>query len=907
MCAVDTLPRPQDQACRPVREINLGGGPPLQCPKSNPVYPLSGAKTESIATGMRIGGVSLTLAYNTMGMLPFATVRDGSNLDYPQGFGDLWFSSLHRKLFVWSNSSAAVLSRGDGILLNFTGSGGAYTPVPGNNNQLATSGGGFVFTDTQTGQLEYYNSAGNVTSISSPDGNTLSFTYGSGGELSSVSSAIDGRVLRFKYYSGRVRHIIAADSSVITATYDSSRNLTALTWQDGRVFSFNYENAAHPWALTGKTDENNSRWATFTYDQFGRATSSELAGGVNRHQFDYAMQPLPISTLTYSYADDVFYRTYGWTSSGGSTGMTAPGGWGVAMNSQIVAGVPATTSESQPAGSGCAAASRNTTWDANANILSQDDFDGFRTCFAYDSSNRQITRIEGLMTTDVCTTVLSGSVPSYARKITTSWHPDWRREVAVIRPLNKTTTVYHGQPDPFNGNVPANCTSASAMPNGKPLPLMCKKVEQALLADNSVDSSISARTTAFAYDTAGRVTSSVDPAGKTTTFTYYGTTTFTTSADASMDNVALLLHGAGTNGSTSAIDSALFKKQMSPSGGAQISSAQSKWGTTSLAFAATGDRFSTPADPDFFFETGDFTVEAWIYLNDNGGSHSKLVAGLYRYGLDSLWLVAVNLDGKLQFYNKDAVSVIGTTVLAVNTWHHVAVSRSGTTLRLFLNGAMEATGTDASDYFDYPHPFSVGGDATGSAATQLLGFVEDLRVTKGVARYTAAFSTPSTSFPNPGPTSSDTGNTVGDPHTTTNAVGHVSTYVKHDPTGRAREMTDPNKVKTAITYTPRGFIHTVTVTPDQQAPRTTTFEYDNAGQLTSVSMPDATSLSYSYDAAHRLTSITDERGNSLTYTFDTSGNRIGEELRDSGGTLRQSINRSFDALNRVQQIIGAPQ
>jgi YD repeat-containing protein len=77
--------------------------------------------------------------------------------------------------------------------------------------------------------------------------------------------------------------------------------------------------------------------------------------------------------------------------------------------------------------------------------------------------------------------------------------------------------------------------------------------------------------------------------------------------------------------------------------------------------------------------------------------------------------------------------------------------------------------------------------------------------------------------------------------------------------------------------------------------------------MTGVSLPDGTSLSYSYDAAHRLTGVSDARGNSITYTLDGEGNRIGEDIKDSGGVLRRSIARAFDPLSRVQQVTGSAQ
>jgi YD repeat-containing protein len=149
------------------------------------------------------------------------------------------------------------------------------------------------------------------------------------------------------------------------------------------------------------------------------------------------------------------------------------------------------------------------------------------------------------------------------------------------------------------------------------------------------------------------------------------------------------------------------------------------------------------------------------------------------------------------------------------------------------------------------------------------------------------------------------GHTVGDLQSLTNAAGQVTQFTLYDKAGRVRQSVDAKGVVTDTSYTPRGWINTVTVTPPGLAARTTTYNYDGVGQLTGVSNPDGSSLSFSYDAAHRLIGATDARGNSVSYTLDNMGNRVSEEIKDPGGVLQRSIARSFDALNRLQQITGA--
>jgi len=172
----------------------------------------------------------------------------------------------------------------------------------------------------------------------------------------------------------------------------------------------------------------------------------------------------------------------------------------------------------------------------------------------------------------------------------------------------------------------------------------------------------------------------------------------------------------------------------------------------------------------------------------------------------------------------------------------------------------------------------------------------------GVVARTYAYY-PTTSFG--GAVPNETGHTTGDLQTITNAAGHVTQFTLYDRAGRVRQMVDPKGVVTDTTYTPRGWTSSVTVTPPGGAARTTSYSYDNAGQMTGATLPDGTTLGYSYDAAHRLTGITDTKGNTITYTLDNAGNKTGEQVKDASNNLQRNITRIYDALNRVQQVTGA--
>jgi YD repeat-containing protein len=151
--------------------------------------------------------------------------------------------------------------------------------------------------------------------------------------------------------------------------------------------------------------------------------------------------------------------------------------------------------------------------------------------------------------------------------------------------------------------------------------------------------------------------------------------------------------------------------------------------------------------------------------------------------------------------------------------------------------------------------------------------------------------------------------TQGDLRSTTNAAGQTSRYSRYDKAGRLLTMSDANGVLTQYSYTPRGWLKSVTVNPPAGggASEMTGYDHYPTGLLKLATLPDGSTLKYDYDDAHRLTDVTDSAGNTVHYTLDEMGNRKGEELKDPSGTLARSITRVFDALNRLQNVTGVGQ
>jgi hypothetical protein len=179
-------------------------------------------------------------------------------------------------------------------------------------------------------------------------------------------------------------------------------------------------------------------------------------------------------------------------------------------------------------------------------------------------------------------------------------------------------------------------------------------------------------------------------------------------------------------------------------GSAQISTAIYKYGTGSLSFG-TGNWLTTIDKTSLQLGTGDFTIEGWMYISTAGVAYAVVSKGAAATG----WSVNITSGNLLQF-SYTATVLTGTTALAASTWYHFAVVRSGSgtgNLKIYLNGTADATSAGAvTDNFNQTSIMYVGASRTGT--TPLNGYVDDLRITKGVARYTANFTAPQQAFPN---------------------------------------------------------------------------------------------------------------------------------------------------------------
>lgn len=213
------------------------------------------------------------------------------------------------------------------------------------------------------------------------------------------------------------------------------------------------------------------------------------------------------------------------------------------------------------------------------------------------------------------------------------------------------------------------------------------------------------------------------------------------SSDPYWANTSLLVHADGANGITTIIDST-GKNTITCYGNAQISTAQNKFGGSSMAFDGTGDYASIPHSSDFVFGTGDWTVECWVLRNADTTGY------VWCKGVVSTMLGLYQNTNNLQFIQGNGTGVISNGVsLPVGQWTHIAVVCSGRVISIYKDGTVTGTPyTTAVDYTSYTGNIFIA--SYGNGSSNLNCYIDELRITKGVARYTANFTPPSAPFPN---------------------------------------------------------------------------------------------------------------------------------------------------------------
>jgi hypothetical protein len=221
--------------------------------------------------------------------------------------------------------------------------------------------------------------------------------------------------------------------------------------------------------------------------------------------------------------------------------------------------------------------------------------------------------------------------------------------------------------------------------------------------------------------------------------------------DPYFSSVSLLLNG------DTLTDLSSSPKTITAHGNTQISTGTKKFGTGALYFDGNGDCLYSPSNSGFYLNPADyFTIEMWINPTLIAGTTPRLIDIGVEAAADFLVLDFVVSSNLLRFGTQTATgaaistwAISYTGIPATNTWTHIAISCAGTgtnQVKLFINGTLSASGTISS--MGSNCSIWIGG-ITWVSATQYsyTGYIDDLRITKGIARYTTSFTPPTAAFP----------------------------------------------------------------------------------------------------------------------------------------------------------------
>lgn len=224
------------------------------------------------------------------------------------------------------------------------------------------------------------------------------------------------------------------------------------------------------------------------------------------------------------------------------------------------------------------------------------------------------------------------------------------------------------------------------------------------------------------------------------------------SGDAQFQKVKLLLHGDGANNATVFTD--VIGHTVIPSGNAKISTAQTKTGGSVMAFDGSGDFLTIPSSVDFDFGQL-YAIEAWVYPNSISGNFGIFHRGFYTtttntwsgFTFSTRWLGTVL---RVYFYatqysDEQYVDIAGA--FTAGTWTHLAVTRDGSVGKVYINGILAGTRTGLTPTDASTQTFRIGIWDYSAGAEYFNGYLQDVRLTQGSARYSDNFTPPTIRLP----------------------------------------------------------------------------------------------------------------------------------------------------------------
>ena len=213
----------------------------------------------------------------------------------------------------------------------------------------------------------------------------------------------------------------------------------------------------------------------------------------------------------------------------------------------------------------------------------------------------------------------------------------------------------------------------------------------------------------------------------------------------------LLLHMNGADNGTTFTDES--GKTVIIAGNACTKTGAKKFGTASAYLDGNGDYLSLADSDDFNFGNGDFTIDTWLYIDSTISGRWPGIFAQRTSGSSGISCFLMLTDKKARFeYSTNGTSTTGTTfntTLNTNQWYHLALVRNGATITCYINGVAEATTVNIGTSTIYNSSAAVIiGWLVGSSGVDcyLKGYIDEMRFSKGIARWTANFTPPTAEY-----------------------------------------------------------------------------------------------------------------------------------------------------------------
>jgi len=652
-------------------------------------------------------------------------------------------------------------------------------------------------------EIETYNDLGFLLTITDTQGRVVSFTYdvtaAAGGDddfntLDKITGPY-GRKFTLTYAAnGLVDSVTAADGHVIRYNYDTNDNLIDAAYPDETPADdtdnpkrlYHYEDTAYPNALTGLTDENGVRFATWAYDAQGRAILSEHAGGVDQTSISY--------------------------NADGTTSVTEANGAVRTYTFTLINGVNVPTDITGDKCEGCDV--KSASYDANGYPLSESDWNGNVTNFIYNSRGLETSRNEAVGTAE-------------DRTITTQWHATYRLPT-LITETGKTTAFSYDSVGRLLSRTETDTTTTDSRS------WAYTYTTQGVLATVDGPRTDVVDTTTFDYDAQANLIQVTNALGHVTLITAH---------DA--HGRPLTLQDANGLQTLLGYD-ARGRLQSRDSGGELVT----------FTYDDVGNLTQVTLPDSSYLAYGYDAAQRLTDISDQLGNQRVLT-------LDAV-------GNRIQEDSLDPLGTLTRTSSQVYDLMNQLVQHVGAATQATLYG-YDANGNRISTQ----DPLSNNSSAAFDALNRLVQQTDTLL---GVASYTYDARDNLTAV--------------------TDANGNTTTY-SYDGLGNVTAINSPDTGVASFTFDAAGNV----LTRMDAKGDTTTYQYDALNRLSQVTYQDATTEAYVFDAGvngiGRLSSVTDDSG-STTWSYDQQGRITSKQQIIGSVTLTTGY--SYDSQGRVSQM-----